>query len=67
LHNEEIHNLYSLPNTVRIIWSGRMRWAGHAACMGEKRNAYRVLFLWKNQKESDHYKNPEECGRIILK
>jgi hypothetical protein len=43
LHNEELHNLYSSPNIIRIIKSRRMRWAGHVARMGEKRNAYRIL------------------------
>jgi hypothetical protein len=43
LHNEELHNLYSSPNTIRMIKSRRMRWAGHLACMGEKINAYRIL------------------------
>jgi hypothetical protein len=43
LHNEELHNLYSSPDIIRRIKSRRMRWAGHVACMGEKRNAYRVL------------------------
>jgi hypothetical protein len=37
LHNEELHNLYSLPSIIRIIKSRRMRWAGHVAQMGEKR------------------------------
>jgi hypothetical protein len=40
---EALHNLYSLPNIIRIIRSRRMRWAGHVACKGERRNAYRVL------------------------
>jgi hypothetical protein len=40
LHNEELHNFYSSPNTIRIIKSRRMRWAGHVARMGEKRNVY---------------------------
>jgi len=31
LHNEELHDLYSSPNIVRVIKSRRMRWAG---CMG---------------------------------
>jgi hypothetical protein len=31
LHNEELNDLYSLPNIVRIIKSRRMRWAGHVA------------------------------------
>jgi hypothetical protein len=43
LHNEELHNLYSLPSTLRIIKSRRMRWAGYVARMGEKRNVYRLL------------------------
>ena len=43
LYNEELNDLYSSPNIVRLIKSGRMRWAGHVACMGEKRGVYRVL------------------------
>jgi hypothetical protein len=43
LHNEELHNLYSLPNVIRMIKSRRTRWAGHVACIGEKRNAYRIM------------------------
>jgi hypothetical protein len=43
LHNEELHNLYTSPSIIRIIKSGRMRWAGHVARMGEKRNVYRLL------------------------
>jgi hypothetical protein len=31
LHNEELHDLYSSPSIIRIIKSGRMRWAGHIA------------------------------------
>jgi hypothetical protein len=45
LHNEELHNLYSSPSIIRMIESRRMRWAGHVAQMGEKRNAYRILEL----------------------
>jgi hypothetical protein len=43
LHNDELHNLYSSPNIVKVIISRRMRWAGHVARMGEGRGAYRVL------------------------
>jgi hypothetical protein len=43
LHNGELHNLYSSPDIIRQIKSRRRRWAGHAACMGEGRNMYRVL------------------------
>jgi hypothetical protein len=43
LHNEELHDLYSSPSIIRIIKSRRMRWTGHVARMGEKRNACRLL------------------------
>jgi hypothetical protein len=43
LHNEELNNLYSLPNIVWVFKSRRMRWAGHVARMGEKRGVHRVL------------------------
>jgi hypothetical protein len=43
LHNEELHNLYSSPSIIRMIKSRGMRWVGHVARMGEKRNAYRIL------------------------
>ena len=35
LHNEELNDLYSSPNIVRVIKSRRMRWAGHVERMGE--------------------------------
>jgi hypothetical protein len=43
LHNEELHNSYSSPSIIRIIKSRRMRWAGHVARMGAKRNVSRLL------------------------
>jgi hypothetical protein len=43
LHNEELLDLYFSPSIIRIIKSKRMRWAGHVARIGEKRNAYRLL------------------------
>jgi hypothetical protein len=36
LHNEELHNLYSSPNLIRMIKSRRMRWVGHVARMGRR-------------------------------
>jgi hypothetical protein len=43
LHNEELSDLYSLPNIVRVVKSRRMRWAGHVVHMGEGRGVHRVL------------------------
>jgi len=43
LHNEELYDLYSSPNIVRVIKSRRMGWAGHVARMGKERGVYRVL------------------------
>jgi hypothetical protein len=43
LHNEELNDLYSSPNIIRVIKSRRMRWAGHVARMGEEIDAYRIL------------------------
>jgi hypothetical protein len=42
VHNEELHDLYSLPTIVRVI-SRRIRWAGHVARMREGRGVYRFL------------------------
>jgi hypothetical protein len=43
--HDELHNLYSSPNIVRVIKSRRMRWAGRVALMGEGRGVYRVLVV----------------------
>ena len=43
LHNEELSDLYSLPNIVRVVKSRKMRWAGHVARIGHRSGAYRVL------------------------
>jgi hypothetical protein len=43
LHNEELNDLYSLHNIVRVVKSRRMRWAGHVARMREDRGVCRVL------------------------
>ena len=51
LHNEELNDLCSSPNIVRVIKSRRMRWAGHVACMGEERGVYRVLVGKPERKE----------------
>jgi hypothetical protein len=43
LHNEELNDLYSLSNIVRVVKSRRIKWAGHVARMGEERGVHRVL------------------------
>jgi hypothetical protein len=43
LHNEELNELHSSPNIVRVVKSRRMRWAGHVARMGEDKCVHRVL------------------------
>jgi hypothetical protein len=39
----KLHNFYSSPSIITMIKSGKMRWTGHLARMGAKRNAYRIL------------------------
>jgi hypothetical protein len=60
LHNKELYALYSLPNIIRDINSKRLRWAGHVACMGARKGAYRVLV-------GKPKKGRGLDGRIILK
>ena len=43
LHNEELRDLYSLSNIVRVVKSKRMRWAGRVLRLGEGRGVHRVL------------------------
>jgi hypothetical protein len=42
LHNKELNNLYFSSSMIRMIKSRKMKWAGHVAQIGEKRNAYRI-------------------------
>ena len=51
LHKEELNDLYSLPNIMRVVKSRRMRWAGHVARMGEDRGVHKVL-VWKPEGKS---------------
>ena len=43
LHNEELNDLYCSHNIVRVLKSRRIRWAGHVARIGERRDVYRIL------------------------
>ena len=65
LHNEDLSDLYSLPNIVRVVKSRRMRWAGHVARMEEGRGVHRVLVGKPEGK--DHWGEPDADGRIILR
>jgi hypothetical protein len=49
LHNAELHDLYNSPSIIRIIKPKSLRWVGHVARMGEKRNAHR----WVNNIKLD--------------
>ena len=65
LHNEELTDLYSLPNIVRVVKSRRMRWAGRVARMGEGRGVHSVL-VGKPEGKS-HWGDQDVDGRIILR
>ena len=62
---EELNDLYSLPNIVRVVKSRRMRWAGHVAHMGEDRAVHRVLVGKPEGKRPLGRQDVD--GRIILR
>jgi hypothetical protein len=62
LHSGGLHNLYSSPNSISQIESRIMRWAGHAARMGEERKF--TGFWWESQKEIYHLENRGIDGRL---
>ena len=64
LHNEELNDLYCSPNTVRVIKSRIMRWAGHVARMGEERGC--IGSWWGNRREGYHWGVLGVDGWIIL-
>jgi hypothetical protein len=65
LHNEELNDLYSSPNIIRVIKSTRMRWAGHIARRG-KREVHTGFWLG-DLRAGDHLGDPGVDRRIILK
>ena len=64
MHNEELNDLYSSPNIVRVIKPRRMRWAGHVARMGEERGC--IGSWWGNRRERDHWGDLGVDGWIIF-
>jgi hypothetical protein len=65
LHNEELYDLYSFPNIIRVIKSRRMRWAGHVARVG--RGKVHTGYWKEDLRERDHLDDPGVEGMIILK
>jgi hypothetical protein len=65
LHNEELNDLYTVPNIVRFDKSRSMRWAGHVARMGEERVC--TGCWWGNLRERGRWGDPDVDGRIILR
>jgi len=65
LHNEELSDLYSLPNIVRVVKSRRMRWGcmWHAWGRGEGCTG----LWWGNMRERYHWGDPDVEGRITLR
>jgi len=62
--HDELNDLHSSPNIVRVIKSRRMRWAWHVASMEERKNVYRVLV---GILEGQRPLGPSIDGRIILR
>jgi hypothetical protein len=52
LHNEELHNLHSSPNEIRMIKARSSRWAEHVARKG--RRGMHIGYWWGSPKERDH-------------
>jgi hypothetical protein len=65
LHNDELHNLYSSPNIIRVIKSRRMRWVGHMARMG--RGEVFTGFWLGGPNVRDHWEDLGVGGRITLR
>jgi hypothetical protein len=65
LHNEELNDLYSSPNIIRVIKSRRNSWTAHVARMGDWE--VHTGFWWRDLRDGDHLADPGIDGRIILK
>jgi hypothetical protein len=65
LHNDELHDLYSSPNIVRVIKSRRIMWTGHVARM--ERGEVLTVFWLGGPKARDHWEELGVGGRITLR
>jgi len=65
LHNEQLNDLYSSLDIIRVINSQRMRWVGHVDRMGK--GEVHTGFWWRNLREGDHLEDPGIDVRIILR
>jgi hypothetical protein len=65
LHNEELNDLYSFPNIVRVVKSRRMRWANMWRVWGRKEGC--TGCWWGNLRQRGHWGDPDVEGRIILR
>jgi hypothetical protein len=65
LYIEELHDLYILPYNIRVIKSRWMRWSGHVASMGERKNAYEVSI--ENSEGKTHQGGLGIDGSLLLK
>jgi hypothetical protein len=65
LHKEELNDLYSLPNIVRVAKSRRMRWAGHVERMWRREDC--TGCWWENLRERGNWGDPDVDGKIILR
>jgi hypothetical protein len=66
LHNEELHNLYTSPNSIRAAKSRRARWEGHVTSVGEMRNVYRI-FVGKPEGKRTLGRPRCRWGRVLRK
>jgi hypothetical protein len=65
MHNQELHDLYSSPNIVRMIKPRGIRWAEHVACFGGRGEMHTGIWL-RNLRERDLLVDLGVNGRIIL-
>jgi hypothetical protein len=65
LHSEELRDLYSSSNVIRLVKSRRMRWVVHVARM--ETGKVHTEFWLGDVRERNHLEDPDVDGRIVLK